>query len=712
MPKLVRVGGPVGRLFSGPRRGRANGALLPAIAWVLAGLVAACGQTALPSGTQLPSPTPAPGLAAAATSDETGLPAVLGGPSPSAVLTPGPFASAASSPVPTRQADDTPTSTPSPDSGTPTSRPGEVGPEEPPTRDLLELARRLRPKVDPPTSIPSQERATYEVGHRETFFVIDPEDGTAHTVDAELELLTEHAYWYVDETLSVSAEALGHAASEFEGNIYPTVTRYVSDFARVGVDDDPRLTILSTTLEGVAGYYGSSDLVPREAHPHSNEREIVYVDGRTLATHPDLYLGVLAHEFQHLVHALVDRGEDVWINEGMSEVIKGVSGYDTSFVDSFLLSPANQLNSWADALGSTAPDYGAATLFVEYLAEHYGGYESLKSLVEQPLDGTHGVDVHLSTYEVSFLDVFKDWVVANYLGAPEGPYGYSDRVYRVRDVDLMSGYGERRGTLPQLSAKYIDVRPDDGDAVLGFQGSPDVAQVATQCHSGSRCWWSNRGDSIDSTLTREFDLSSAMGAQLEFWTWFAIEEGWDYGYVEVSADGGSTWTILEGANTTTENPSGNSYGHGFTGRSDDWVRERIDLSPYVGGKVLVRFEYVTDDGVYLDGLLIDDIAIREIGFCDDAESPSGWQARGFVRTDNSLEQRYFVQVVERHRGGEDIVREMALDESSAGEMVLRGFGSELVNAVVIVAPATPDTQQRAPYTLTVAPAGGGEAQRQ
>ena len=94
--------------------------------------------------------------------------------------------------------------------------------------------------------------------------------------------------------------------------------------------------------------------------------------------------------------------------------------------------------------------------------------------------------------------------------------------------------------------------------------------------------------------------------------WYEIEEGWDYAYVEASDDDGRTWHILEGQHTTTENPSGNAYGPGYTGSSDEWLRESIDLTPFAGGPVLLRFEYVTDDAVYLDGLLIDDLSIPEL----------------------------------------------------------------------------------------------------
>ena len=121
-----------------------------------------------------------------------------------------------------------------------------------------------------------------------------------------------------------------------------------------------------------------------------------------------------------------------------------------------------------------------------------------------------------------------------------------DRDVRVRRVDLTFEFGEQKGTLPQFGARYIDLRLNAEKAIVDFQGDSTAALVGAECHSGRYCWWGGRGDSIDSTLTREFDLSGLTTATLEFWTWYSLEENWDYAYVEVSVDYGETWTILEG----------------------------------------------------------------------------------------------------------------------------------------------------------------------
>ncbi len=130
-----------------------------------------------------------------------------------------------------------------------------------------------------------------------------------------------------------------------------------------------------------------------------------------------------------------------------------------------------------------------------------------------------------------------------------------------------------------------------------FKGSPTVSVVPVDAHSESFMWWSNRGDESDMRLTRGFDLTGADHVTLNFWTWYYIENLWDYAYVMVSSDGGATWTPLSTPRTTAEDPYNNAYGSGYTGQSGGWVQESLDLSAYAGQQIMVRFEYITDDAV-------------------------------------------------------------------------------------------------------------------
>jgi bacillopeptidase F (M6 metalloprotease family) len=223
-----------------------------------------------------------------------------------------------------------------------------------------------------------------------------------------------------------------------------------------------------------------------------------------------------------------------------------------------------------------------------------------------------------------------------------------------------------------------------------------VRLADTDHHGGQYAWWSNRRNMLSSSLTREVDLTGVDAATLEFWTWRDIESHFDYGYVAASTDDGRTWETLPGTTSTDDDPNRANYGHGYTDKSIEWTREAVDLSPYAGRTILLRFWYITDPGLNLAGWLIDDISIPEIGLTDDAEEDEhGWVVDGFVRSSNVLPQRYIVQLVEE--GPRTTVRRIELDESNRATFEL-GEGTR--RATLIVSGATRWTSEPAPYRIT------------
>ena len=290
--------------------------------------------------------------------------------------------------------------------------------------------------------------------------------------------------------------------------------------------------------------------------------------------------------------------------------------------------------------------------------------------------------------------MFADWVIANYLDAEDERFGYQDHDLTVLPDRTLRPNNVVQATQPQFSARYHKIDADSQGGVLTFRGDTSVRQVGADCEIGALCWWSGRGDGIDTRLTRVLDLTGLDEATLEFMVWYEIEEGWDYAYVEASDDDGRTWHILEGRHTTTNNPSGNAYGPGYTGSSEGWLQESIDLTPFAGGPVLLRFEYVTDDAVYLDGFLIDDLSIPERGLSLGSDS-AAWRADGFSLAGDSLAQHFIVQIIQTAPDGSLQVSRLDLDDRNRAEVTLTGGGQ----AVVVVSPITPDTRHSASYTL-------------
>lgn len=577
----------------------------------------------------------------------------------------------------------------------------------PPDRDLYDIARRLGNTFESPSSADIKRvKQHYPEGHEQAFWILDHTNQKAYSIRATLMVVSEHAYWYVDKDVFIKHDDLVKAATSYEKTIYPTVTKFFGDIWGPGIDNEPRLTILHTRLYGSAlGYFSPNDEYPRQIRPLSNQRKMIYMDTRWQKPGSQSYLSVLAHELQHAVHWNIDQGEDAWVNEGLSELAVELSGFRTFHIDSFLKKADVSLNFRPETATNSSPYYGAANLFFAYLTQHYGGNKRIKELILEQADSITGIERYLSSFETNFLMVYKDWLVANYVNEQSGLYGYRDREIKTQDVQLVDSFRKITQVLPQFSASYTDIRIAEGDTLITFNGESSVKQVNTECYSGRFCWWSNHGDGIDSSMTREFDLTGLTEATLIFWTWFEIEKHWDYGYVSISIDGGNTWTNIEGEYTTNENPLGNNFGNGITGRSNIWVEEKFNLSSFVGRNVLIRFDYITDGAVYSDGLVIDDISIPQLGFFDNAEKNQGWKSEGFQRIGNAIPQKYVVRLIVKEYNETYSVREVIIPESGQLEFIIEDFGTLIEHAVLIVSPVTRDTHQSVQYTLIIEPWG-------
>ncbi|MBI3764270.1 MAG: immune inhibitor A, partial [Chloroflexi bacterium] len=323
--------------------------------------------------------------------------------------------------------------------------------------------------------------------------------------------------------------------------------------------------------------------------------------------------------------------------------------------------------------------------------------------LQRPENGLRGLDAALQTAgaNVSADDVFKGWVVANLIGdnsrAP-AEYQY-DRLNfgRVTPQTLGNLPSDGQTTVSQYAADYYSL--DSSRALrVEFTGAAKVRPIAAAPHSGEHYWWSGRANHSDITLTHEFDLSAVSSASLHYWAWFDIENGWDYGYLVVSTDGGKTWQGLATPGMTDYDPQNKAYTQKFyTGDSGgDWVEESADLTPFAGNKILLRFEYITDPILTMSGLAIDDLSIPEINFHDDAESDAGWQAAGFNRVTAYLPEEWSLQWV-TFAGNVPTVQPVAVaDGTHASFDVPAKF-----NAVLVVSAFAPTTLEPAAYELHV-----------
>ena len=245
-------------------------------------------------------------------------------------------------------------------------------------------------------------------------------------------------------------------------------------------------------------------------------------------------------------------------------------------------------------------------------------------------DGRVGIDVAAPGVEVWFP-------------VPGGGYGTSS--------GTSGACPHVAGAAALLLQAYQDLTPEELEKALK-NGADWLAGITM--HSGDQAWFSGSGYNLDNTLDHEFNLTGVSSATLKFWTGYVTRytryvegQGWAFGYVEVSTDGGTNWTTLDT----------------YTGYQTGWTQKNYDLTPYAGNVIVLRFEYITVSTAHSEGWYLDDIEIPEIGFFDDVESgPGSWIPDGWA-----ISEPYPYDIYEQGSGRLDV--KGAYDALTGGTLV-------------------------------------------
>ncbi len=587
--------------------------------------------------------------------------------------------------------------------------------EEVPVNDPIELAERLGGEENIPTTKPVED-LNREVGERETFWVTNVDTSENFQVETILEAVTDHLYFWIEDGVKFSRRDLDKLAQTFETKIYPTDREFFGSEWSPGVDNDPHIYIIYASGLGsnLAGYFSSVDEYPPQAHEYSNSHETFMLNSDTSGLGETYTYGVLAHEFQHMIHWYWDRNETSWLNEGFSELAAFLNGYYSGgFATTYAQNPDLQLNDWPNDPSKTTPHYGSSFLFVAYFLDRFGS-AATQALVSHEMNGMSSIDALNLTDPVngeSFGadEIFIDWAITNYLQSEyslTGRYNYNDyeNAPRFRATEEISDCpaSEQKRTVHQYGVDYISLTCP-GDYVLRFDGEEEVSVLPANPHSGNFAYWSNKGDHSDMTLDKTFDFTEYDAPlTLTYWVWYDLEEDYDYLYLETSTDG-ENWVIIHTPSGTDEDPSGNSYGWGYNGSSGgdgSWIQEKVDLSQFAGQKVTIRFEYVTDAAVNGEGLLLDDIAIPETGYSTGFEvDAGGWVDAGFVRIQNVLPQTYQLAIL--RLGDSPEVEYLTLTAGNEIEIPLAIGNGNADEVILVVAGTTRFTRQEASYSFWI-----------
>ncbi|WP_185715479.1 immune inhibitor A domain-containing protein [Halocatena pleomorpha] len=333
--------------------------------------------------------------------------------------------------------------------------------------------------------------------------------------------------------------------------------------------------------------------------------------------------GTVTHELQHLIHNDHDTDETTWINEGMSEYVEYASGYGfpQNHIAAFEERPNNSLIEWGDQGGiNILADYGIAALFQTYLTQQYGESFTQK-LARNPDNGIESIETTLNETGVNqdFYGVYQDFSTALIVESVAGSVrkNGSDR-YRFQGIDVnVSMTHTTNGRVPAWGSSYTAFESPVNDSLLAFSANgtefrplpwetvplPGAETTGNASNrSNETVLWSGRGNRMDNNAIMAADLRETESATLSFETYYDIERGWDYGFVQVSTDGGDTWTTLSNENTSEQlaepesaYPPITDHLPGFTGETDGkWTTESFDLSAYSGQEVLISFRYMTD----------------------------------------------------------------------------------------------------------------------
>lgn len=342
---------------------------------------------------------------------------------------------------------------------------------------------------------------------------------------------------------------------------------------------------------------------------------------------PYLYEGVFAHEYQHLLHDDYDGDEEEIVNEGLSMFAEFLTGYvvGNDAYSTFEELPENSLPVWEDQGGrEIVADYGLVFLYQMYLYEKFGQEFIQYEFMNQD-NGVASIESTLDAFNIqkSFADLYHDFSVAVLIDSNRRNFRYG---FELLDVGIDIGTPDAPNTdafdtpgAPPFGTDYIWIDGDPAElGKLTFNGV-DYTLFPTDWTSDGEVLFGGTGDLLDNWAIFE----TTGGGTLTFDTIWDLEDYWDFAFVQVSTDGGYTWTSLvddQGYSTYDYDPSAHptvvENVPGLTSWVPDWVTLSYDLSAYADQDILVAFRLVTDwathyGGWWVDNVYVDDVLISD-----------------------------------------------------------------------------------------------------
>jgi hypothetical protein len=177
----------------------------------------------------------------------------------------------------------------------------------------------------------------------------------------------------------------------------------------------------------------------------------------------------------------------------------------------------------------------------------------------------------------------------------------------VLDKDNSSTYPIYLGLLTSLRDSVLIFADDMELGINGwttemYGGAPDDLwhQTELNCNSPTHSWWCGieggtnyaTGNQINTAvISPVIDLTTIdTTVTLQFFENYNTENGWDFCMVDVTTDGGVSWTPLRG-----------NAGNAPSGSSGGWITTILDLTPFTGNEIRIRFYFDTTDSINNNG---------------------------------------------------------------------------------------------------------------
>src|SRR5262245_8030676 len=475
---------------------------------------------------------------------------------------------------------------------------------------------------------------------------------------------------------------------------------------------------------------------------------------------PFLYEGTFAHEYQHLLEHYSDPDEVNWINEGLSDWAMSLTGYAhpeinapdsraDGHVQTFIGAlppdqfgrhggPENSLSRWqAAGPGEILADYGAAYTMMTYLDDHYGN-AFMSALHKAQGNGLAGLDETLAEFgqsKTTAMNTVNTWAVAMATdGLIDGGARilgpYNENWYSSTKLNSFINWANPDAYdspgAPTNGSDYVRLRNASGGFLSGrdinsfsFKGSTTLPAKPVQWtsqanpplgHTGNPALYSGFGDLRDEAIVREVTVPS--GSSLTFDALWNEELGWDFGFVQVSTDGGVTYTSIPCTDTTTETnpnalPTAKANVPGFTGYSGGWKAETCSLSGY-SGTVLLAFRTFNDpatlgESAAVDpGFWVDNVKVGSTVISDGSDIAS-WKSTTQVHPTSVSN---FVVTLMSVNGKKITLKQLPLNgdfavKNKADVQKYIDKNADLVAAIVTYDDPSETSDQYAPYQLTV-----------